>query len=235
MAMWVALIGAGVSAYTSYASSKNQADASTQAAGVQTASSDRAAALQYAAAQDALAFQKQQWSSAQQMAQPWVQAGQGAVTKLSGLMGIGGVSANGWSPQTPVASSGTAGIPLSSDPYPGYTPGSPQQVWDERQTARATSEKKTAPGPQVVTDPMPGLDKNTMDPIYPTGNEWNSSYLTPEERAANRDAKAKGTTTTASATGANVAMKMPDGLAVSVPKEYVEYYQQLGAKVVSNG
>lgn len=234
MPVWVALIGAGVSAGVGAYSASRQADAATQASGVQVASSDRAAALQYAAAQDTLAFQKQQWASAQTMAQPWVQAGQGAVSKLSGLMGIGGVSPSGWAPQTPIASSGTAGIPASAQsgsvPYNGY---GQVPTWAQSQQADSPSAPSTSPGRTQTTDWTPGkLNAPALDDRAARRAANVAAGRDPNVGSGTPTSATTSTTTSAAASataGTTVTMRSPGGTEQNVPAEYVSYYEQLGA------
>jgi hypothetical protein len=63
--------------------------AAGHAADTQAAAADRAAQLQHQDAQDALAFQKDQFSTSQANLAPWLKQGQSAITTLGDLMNSG--------------------------------------------------------------------------------------------------------------------------------------------------
>lgn len=71
----------------------------SKAAKTQSRAAMSAAQLEYQASQNALDFQKQQWQTTQQNMAPWLQAGQGAITNLAGLLGPGGELAQPWTQQ----------------------------------------------------------------------------------------------------------------------------------------
>lgn len=66
------------------------AHAAGKAADAQVSAANYAAQLQHQDAQQALAFQKQQYADQQKNAAPWLQAGQNALGQLTGLMNNGG-------------------------------------------------------------------------------------------------------------------------------------------------
>ena len=72
-------IGTAIGGIGSIASGAMGASAAGKAADTQASAADRAAQLQYKASQDALDFQKQQWDTTQKNAQPWLNAGTGAL------------------------------------------------------------------------------------------------------------------------------------------------------------
>lgn len=73
--------------------------AANKAASAQEQGANYAANLQHQDAQDALKFQQQQYSDEQKNAQPWLQAGTGAINTLSGLLSPGGELTQGWNEQ----------------------------------------------------------------------------------------------------------------------------------------
>lgn len=90
----IGLIGSAIfGGLTSLVGAKQASNAAKDAAGVQSAASERAAELGYAASQDALNFIRDEADIARANQAPWLAAGQGAVSKLSHLLGIPGVSA----------------------------------------------------------------------------------------------------------------------------------------------
>lgn len=86
-----ALITAGaLSAGSSIAGGVMGSNAASSAADAQAQAAEQAAQLQHQDAQDALAFQKEQYNTAQKEFAPWLQAGTGAIGSLSDLMQNGG-------------------------------------------------------------------------------------------------------------------------------------------------
>ena len=75
--------------------SRAQAGAGLQAAELQTQAGTQAAELQAQSSREALDFQQQMFSTQQENFAPWLQAGQGAIGDLSGLLGIGGQGGDG--------------------------------------------------------------------------------------------------------------------------------------------
>ena len=90
---WVVPIA--MAAYGAYSADK-QSQASQTAAGIQGEASAAAIAESRRQFDEAQAFNAAQWNSSQKAIEPYVQAGQGAVSKLSSLLGVSGVSPNGW-------------------------------------------------------------------------------------------------------------------------------------------
>jgi hypothetical protein len=72
------------------------ASGAKSAAKTQSSAADAAALLQKQAADESLAFQKQQFDKQQEIAAPFVQAGQGAVSQLSSLLQPGGALTQQW-------------------------------------------------------------------------------------------------------------------------------------------
>lgn len=83
------LIGGLAGAGGGIASGIMGANAAGDAASAQANAADQAAQLQYQASQNALDFQKQQYNTSQQEMAPWLRTGQGALSNLAYLMGIG--------------------------------------------------------------------------------------------------------------------------------------------------
>lgn len=79
---------AGIGAAGSLISGIIGSNAAGNAASAQANAANNAAQLQYQTGQNALGFQQQQWNTAQQEAQPWLQSGTGAISNLDYLMGI---------------------------------------------------------------------------------------------------------------------------------------------------
>lgn len=75
------------------------AHSANQAANTQASAANHAADLQHQDAEQALDFQKQQYATSQKNLAPWLQAGQGALGTLSGLMQPGGELSQGWNQQ----------------------------------------------------------------------------------------------------------------------------------------
>jgi len=107
-------IGTAIGGIGSIASGAMGASAAGKAADTQASAADRAAQLQYKASQDALDFQKQQWDTTQKNAQPWLNAGTGALAKLNTGTAPGGslVTPYGKEFQAPT------GLDMTNDP--GY-------------------------------------------------------------------------------------------------------------------
>jgi hypothetical protein len=80
----VPLIVAGVSAYSAYRSSK----ANEEIAKTQTSASEAATSAQSQAAQQALAFQKEQYANTQKAVAPYQQMGAGALAALGSGLGV---------------------------------------------------------------------------------------------------------------------------------------------------
>lgn len=79
-----AIVGASV------AGSIGGAALASHGASKQAAAANQAAQLQHQDAQDALNFQKKEYADQQKNEAPWLQAGQGAVTSLAGMLNNGG-------------------------------------------------------------------------------------------------------------------------------------------------
>ncbi len=82
----------------------NSSNAAQDAAKLQSDAITHAADLQAQAAKDSLAFQNKTWEAQQAAQAPWLKTGQGAITTLGQLMGLGGgtpsASAPAVAPQT---------------------------------------------------------------------------------------------------------------------------------------
>jgi hypothetical protein len=76
-------------AAASVASSAIAAHAAGSAADAQSNAAKSAAQLEAESAANALAFQKEQWATQQKNIAPWLQAGQGGISQLSQLLGVG--------------------------------------------------------------------------------------------------------------------------------------------------
>lgn len=85
-----ALALGGLSAAGAIGGSAIASHAAGKAADTQSQAAMSAAQLQKQSADEALSFQKQQYSDQQANLKPWLQAGQGALSQLSGLMQPGG-------------------------------------------------------------------------------------------------------------------------------------------------
>lgn len=72
------------------------AHAAGKASDAQSQAAMYAADLQKKAADEALAFQKQEYADQQKNLAPWIKAGQGAVTSLSSMLAPGGTLSQGW-------------------------------------------------------------------------------------------------------------------------------------------
>lgn len=126
-------IGAGVSAAAGLGSAALSSNAASNAASAQTNAANHAADLQHQDAEQALQFQEQQFNTQQQNLSPWLNSGQGALTNLNYLLGIG---------QNPFANGGTG---ASTTPNPALNapsvsgtaslPGGATQVGPARPTA----------------------------------------------------------------------------------------------------
>lgn len=118
---------AGIGAAGSIASGAIGSSAAGNAASTQAQSSKYAADLQKQEADQALAFQKQQYQTGQQNLQPWLQTGAGALSNLSNLMGINAVNpamanAAGIAPGTNIGGGPTASpVPAQFNGAPGTT------------------------------------------------------------------------------------------------------------------
>ena len=85
------------------------AGTSLAAAGDQAGAANNAANLQAQEAQNALDFQKQQYATQQQEAQPWIQAGQGAIGQLSQIAQNYNPTANQFQAPTAAQAAATPG------------------------------------------------------------------------------------------------------------------------------
>jgi hypothetical protein len=103
------LVGGGLSAAGGVASGILGSNAASNAANAQAGAADQAAQLQRQNAIDSLNFQKQVFGQQQANQAPWLSAGSGALSKLSYLLGIPGVSQLSQSALTPQTSSTNTG------------------------------------------------------------------------------------------------------------------------------
>lgn len=83
-------IGAGISGLISYLGARSSANAATNASNAQVASTDKAAELALQASRESNAVQLASLEQQQQNLQPWLDAGRGALTTLSGMVQPGG-------------------------------------------------------------------------------------------------------------------------------------------------
>src|SRR5690348_15340181 len=83
-------IAAAIPAIIGVAGSIGGAALASHGAGKQADAAMSAAQLQHQDAQDALAFQKQEYADQQKNLAPWLQAGSGAITSLSDMLKNGG-------------------------------------------------------------------------------------------------------------------------------------------------
>lgn len=226
----MSLASAAANAYGASKASK----ASKEAAGLQVDAANRAAELEYAASQDALDFQKQMWASSQSAMEPYVRAGQGAVSNLSHLLGVSGVSPTNWTAQ-PYAPTDRSGNLATVSFYPTITgSGSGPMA-----SGRTSGQTMTSP------EQSSGAGRAGSDPT----NTGRLSDLAPAERKALRSSRGTRTgsgiaipvtgnaaaTTYAARNSDTVKMATGTGQTVDVPAEYQQYFEGLGYKVVSNG
>lgn len=85
IALLPALLMGGIAAGGSLAGAALSSNAAGKAASTQASAAEQAQQLQATEAQNALDFQKQEFATNQQNMQPWLQAGQGALGKLTNL------------------------------------------------------------------------------------------------------------------------------------------------------
>jgi hypothetical protein len=83
-------IGAGVSAAGSVGGALISSNAATNAADTQASAAEQAQQLQATEAQNALDFQKQQWTTQQANLAPWLAAGKGSLSNLTALLSTPG-------------------------------------------------------------------------------------------------------------------------------------------------
>lgn len=120
------MIGGLASAGGSVASGIMGSSAAKNAAAVQQAAAEKAAQFQQQQSQNALNFQENEWGNTQNNLAPWMQSGQGALSNLNYLMGIGGAAPT-FGAQPTSASPNFATMPqagsASSYPSPTASPG----------------------------------------------------------------------------------------------------------------
>src|ERR1039458_8807912 len=83
-------IAGGIGAAGSVGGALISSNAAGNAAGAQVSAAEQAQQLQAQEAQNSLDFQKQEWNTQQQNLAPWLQAGQGGLSQLQTLLGLGG-------------------------------------------------------------------------------------------------------------------------------------------------
>src|ERR1035441_7871612 len=109
---------AGVGLAGSVGGAAISANAAGNAASTQADAAKSAAQLQAQEAQNSLDFQKQEWNTQQQNMAPWLQAGQGGLSQLQTLLGLG--------PNTGAKGYGSLNQPFTpptldqAKNYPGY-------------------------------------------------------------------------------------------------------------------
>src|SRR6185312_16879999 len=104
------LIGGLAGAGGGIASGIMGANAAGNTASAQEQAAENAAQLQYQASQNALDFEKQQYNTSQQQFAPWLQSGQGALSQLNYMMGLG--------PQSGAVPAMQNGFPGTPSPSP---------------------------------------------------------------------------------------------------------------------
>ncbi|HZW05398.1 MAG TPA: hypothetical protein VFF58_00690 [Candidatus Nitrosotalea sp.] len=108
-------IGAGVSAAGALGGAAISSNAAGKAASTQASAAEQGQQLQAKEAADALAFQKEQWTTQQANLAPWLSAGKGALSNLTGLLSTPGAGL-----LTPWSSTFTAPTDVTEQNDPGY-------------------------------------------------------------------------------------------------------------------
>jgi hypothetical protein len=192
------------------------AGAVKEAAATQVASADKAIALMSQAQKDALDFQKQQWAASQANMAPWIASGQGAVNKLSFLLGIGPkgttTAGGGGSSTTPTTTPTTP--PPSNYGTAVPRPGSPAVP-----TSGNSGEMEPVPRPTQDTGPT--------WPHGPTRTLADVATVPPTDTPPNSG------TLAGVGTRGTVVMQAPDGTIQAVPASDVAHYASRGAQVLS--
>ena len=184
------LIGGGVSAAGGVASSLIGANAAGKAASTQAAASEEAAQLQFEEAQQALAFQEQQYANALGLEEPAYLSGNAAMGTLDQLLGLPSFPANTSIFSNPFGMSGAptgvnpnGTVPGSSVPLSPLLPstGAPSSV-----TQGPLAVAKTGAGAQQLTpqqgaaaiegfgSPNPRFNPNAPGIIGPVGIQQTS-------------------------------------------------------------
>ncbi len=146
---------AGISAAGSIGSAVIGSHAAGKAADAQSSAANHAADLQYQASQNALGFQKQQYNTSQQELAPWLQSGQGALTNLNYLLGLG-PSQGGQPGQVPQPGQPSNGVGVPARPVgPSGYGGQPQSMALPRGSQGGYSPVATNAGPASGTS-LPG-------------------------------------------------------------------------------
>src|SRR6266568_978149 len=109
------LVAGGLAAAGGIGGAAISSHAAGEAANTQANAADYAAQLQKQEADNALAFQKEQWTTDQANEAPWLQAGKGALSNLSGLLSTPGAGL-----LTPWSSTFTAPTNVTEANDPGY-------------------------------------------------------------------------------------------------------------------
>jgi hypothetical protein len=245
-------IGFGISALFGYFSSRNQANAATQAAAAQTAAS-----------KEALDFLKQQAAQTRSDIAPWLATGRGALSKLSYLMGvtpedaptIGGPAAAAppSGPSSPSGGGGTSNQPTPGNSPPGFgSPTNPGGIYgNPGQPGTPDPFLNGAPsltGPQGPGMNPPGYQQPGPGwPGFFSGNPGGAFFGGDvpgsggdQTNPGNGRAKAYGAggqplSTMGGTPPTTVKMISPDGTEVQdVPADQVYHYKQMGAQVVNS-
>jgi hypothetical protein len=124
-AVTAAVIGGTIAAGAGIAGSAIQASAAGKAADTQATAAQQAAEYQKQAGQQALQYQQQQNQQTQQNLNPYMQAGTGALSNLSYLLGVGGQNA-GQTPYQPSGQPQTAQVGNTSTQI--YSPNGTQPI-----------------------------------------------------------------------------------------------------------
>lgn len=168
-------IGAGVGGLGSIASGVIGSNAAGNAASTQANAADQAAQLQYQASQNALDFQKQQFSTTQQELQPWLQSGTGALSNLNYLLGVTPQSAtSGATPNGQTyAFDGSSTDPSTGSirPTAGYQSGGAIPQGNTASLTTPTGTPTSAPGgtTPVPAGGSPGGGYGSLVSAYPGG------------------------------------------------------------------
>ncbi len=154
---------------------------------------NQAANIQKGAAEDALDFQREQWTQAQANAQPWITAGQGSVNALAGLMAPGGQLRD---------------TTFTMDDFqadPGYQ-------WRQRQGQNALAAQAAAAGNYgsgnmgtALLDYSQGLASEEYQNAY---NRWNTGQNQLYNRLSNLAGLGQVANTALTNTGENAASAM---------------------------
>lgn len=169
---------AGVTMAGSIGGAAISSHAAGEAASTQAGAADYAANLQAQEAQNALDFQKQQWTTEQQNLAPWLQAGKTGLGELQTELGLGGnTNAPGYGS---LLAPFTAPTIQQAEQYPGYQFGL-------QQGEEALQNSAAAKGNLVSGNSLEALNKfgqNYAQQDY--SNVYNQAFNTFETNQMNR-------------------------------------------------